>query len=65
MSFDLSTINWLAVIVGGVAYFALGALWFSNVLFARPWSEASAGIRPRRLLRRTRRSMWSRWSPTW
>ena len=40
MSFDLSTINWLAVLVGGVAYFALGALWFSNVLFARPWQRS-------------------------
>ena len=40
MSFDLSTINWLAVIVGGVIYFALGALWFSNVLFARPWQRS-------------------------
>jgi hypothetical protein len=40
MSFDLSTINWLAVIVGGIIYFALGALWFSNVLFARPWQRS-------------------------
>jgi hypothetical protein len=41
MSFDtLGQLNWLAVIVGGVIYFALGALWYSNVLFARPWQRA-------------------------
>ncbi len=32
-----SHLNWLAVIVAGVAYFALGALWYSNLLFAKPW----------------------------
>jgi hypothetical protein len=41
MSFDtLGQLNWLAVIVAGVIYFALGALWYSNVLFARPWQRA-------------------------
>jgi hypothetical protein len=41
MSFDtLGQLNWLAVIVGGIIYFALGALWYSNVLFARPWQRA-------------------------
>ncbi|HET6744893.1 MAG TPA: DUF1761 domain-containing protein [Candidatus Limnocylindria bacterium] len=40
MSFDLSTINWLAVIVGTVIYFALGALWYSPVLFAKPWQRS-------------------------
>ena len=41
MSFDvLSEINWLAVVVGGVIYFALGALWYSPMLFARPWQRA-------------------------
>ena len=40
MSFDLSTINWLAVIVGTVIYFGLGAIWYSPVLFARPWQRS-------------------------
>jgi hypothetical protein len=39
MTFDLSMINWLAVIVGTVIYFALGALWYSPVLFC--WSLAA------------------------
>lgn len=41
MSFDtLGQLNWLAVIVAGVVYFALGALWYSNVLFAKPWQRS-------------------------
>jgi hypothetical protein len=34
---DLSTLNWLAVIVAGLAYFFLGALWYSPLLFAKPF----------------------------
>jgi len=30
-------INWIAVIVAAVAYFALGALWYSKILFAPKW----------------------------
>ena len=48
MSFDvLGQLNWLAVIVGAVIYFALGALWYSPVLFARPW-QRSIGSDPER-----------------
>ena len=32
-------INWLAVLVAGLAYFALGALWYSKALFANKWIE--------------------------
>ncbi|RYG35855.1 MAG: DUF1761 domain-containing protein [Chitinophagaceae bacterium] len=32
-----SDINWLAVIVATLAYFALGALWYSKMLFADRW----------------------------
>ena len=32
----LSHINWLAVLVAAIAYFALGALWYS-VLFGKKW----------------------------
>lgn len=41
MTFEvLGDINWLAVLVGGVAYFALGGLWFSPVAFANTWQRA-------------------------
>jgi hypothetical protein len=30
----LSNLNWIAVIVSGIAYFALGAAWYSPLLFA-------------------------------
>lgn len=34
-------LNWLAVLVGAVAFFALGALWYSAILFAKPWLRAT------------------------
>ncbi len=34
----LSNINWLAVIVAAIAYFALGALWYSP-LFGKKWVQ--------------------------
>lgn len=40
MALDFGMINWLAVIVGTVIYFILGALWYSPPLFARPWQAA-------------------------
>jgi hypothetical protein len=30
----LENLNWLAIIVAGVAYFIIGAIWYSPVLFA-------------------------------
>ena len=30
-------IQWLAVLAAAVAYFALGAIWYSKVLFAKKW----------------------------
>ncbi len=30
-------INWVAVFVAALAYFMLGALWYSKVLFAKRW----------------------------
>jgi len=30
-------INWIAVAVAAVAYFVLGALWYSKILFAPKW----------------------------
>jgi hypothetical protein len=44
MSFDtLGDLNWLAVIVAALAYFALGGLWYSPVLFGNQWMKA-AGV---------------------
>ena len=41
MSLDtLAQLNWPAVIVGAVVYFALGAAWFTPALFGRPWQRA-------------------------
>ncbi|CAN5392008.1 hypothetical protein BH24ACT7_BH24ACT7_18790 [soil metagenome] len=36
----LGDLNWFAVIVAGVAFFAIGGLWYSNALFGKHWSEA-------------------------
>lgn len=45
MSFDvLGDLNWLAVIVAAVAYFALGGLWYAQAVFGKAWQRAS-GIR--------------------
>lgn len=35
----LSQINWLAVLVAAVAYFFLGAIWYSKALFAPRWAK--------------------------
>jgi uncharacterized protein DUF1761 len=40
MSLDLGSLNWLAVIVGAVVYFVIGAVWFSPMLFSKPWMAA-------------------------
>ena len=34
---DLSQINYLAVVVAGVAHMATGLVWFSGPLFGRAW----------------------------
>jgi len=33
----LSNINWLHTLVAALAYFALGSIWYSPVLFAKKW----------------------------
>lgn len=40
MTIDIGQISWLGVIVGAAIYFVLGALWYSPLLFARPWQAA-------------------------
>jgi uncharacterized membrane protein YeaQ/YmgE (transglycosylase-associated protein family) len=48
MTFDvLGELNWLAVLIGAAIYFVLGALWYSPMLFARPW-QRSIGWDPER-----------------
>jgi hypothetical protein len=32
-----SNANWLAITVATLSYFVLGALWYSKILFAKPW----------------------------
>jgi hypothetical protein len=44
MSLDhFGELNWLAVAVAAVAYFALGGLWFARPVFGRAWA-AAAGV---------------------
>ena len=33
-------VNWLAVLVAAIAAMPLGAVWYSPMLFARPWMRA-------------------------
>jgi len=41
-------INYLAVLVAGVATWVIGALWYSPVLFAKPWM-AGHGYTPEKM----------------
>lgn len=36
-----SHLNWLAILVAGVAYFMLGGLWYSKILFGNSWIKLS------------------------
>jgi hypothetical protein len=46
MSFSvLGDLNWLAVLVGGLAYFMLGAVWFTPATFGKAW-QRSMGWEP-------------------
>ncbi len=35
----LHSIHWIGALLGGLAYFVLGALWYSKLLFAPKWIE--------------------------
>lgn len=37
---ESADINWLAVVAAALVQVALGALWYSPLLFARPWMRA-------------------------
>lgn len=46
MSFDLiGDVNWWAVLVGGIGYFALGAAWYSPPILGRTY-QAAVGMDP-------------------
>jgi hypothetical protein len=48
VSFDaLGELNWLAIIVGALIYFALGALWYAPQFLGRRW-QRSIGWDPER-----------------
>ena len=36
---DLSTLNYLAIIVSALVSFGIGALWYSPVLFSKTWQK--------------------------
>ena len=41
MSFDtLSDLNWIAVLIAALAYFALGAIWYAPPVMGKVWIEA-------------------------
>jgi hypothetical protein len=41
VSFDtLGDVNWLAAIVAGIVYYAVGAAWYSPALFGKPWMRS-------------------------
>lgn len=46
MTFDvLGDLNWLAVIVAAIAYFAIGAIWYAPPVLGKTWM-AAGGITP-------------------
>ena len=42
LSAVIATINYWAVLVAAVASFVIGGLWYSPLLFYRPWLRAAA-----------------------
>src|SRR5918992_1909646 len=47
MSLDvLGELNWLAVIVATIAFYALGAVWYAPPVFGRAWQRAAGAAPP-------------------
>jgi len=40
LTLDLGQLNWLAVVVGALVYFALGALWYSPMFLGKAWQRS-------------------------
>ncbi len=38
---DMSSINWLAVLIAGISAFVLGGVWYSPALFGNAWMAAN------------------------
>jgi hypothetical protein len=38
----LGDVNWLAVIVAAIVYFALGAVWYAPAVFGKAWMRSSS-----------------------
>lgn len=36
---DISTLNWMAVLVAALSNFLIGGLWYSPLLFGKPWMK--------------------------
>ncbi len=39
---DMSTINWLAILVAGISAFILGGIWYSPALFGKAWMKENS-----------------------
>jgi hypothetical protein len=39
MTMQIGHVNFLAILVSAAAYWIIGALWYSPVLFAKPWTK--------------------------
>ena len=39
---DMSSINWLAVLVAGLSAFVIGGIWYSPGLFGKAWMQDSS-----------------------
>lgn len=47
MSFGtLNDLNWIAVLVATIVYFAIGGFWYSNAGFGKVWIRASGNTPP-------------------
>jgi hypothetical protein len=36
---DFSTLNWLAILVSALAFFGLGAIWYTPAVFGKMWMQ--------------------------
>jgi len=41
MESAFQNLNWLAILVAAVSSFALGSLWYSSLMFQKPWMKAN------------------------